>query len=493
MKININPYSTIENKSFGVSEVVLDPETFKDVVYKEGKMVVCFSYCYFESLTIRNSQYIEFEDITFSFSYCVIKNLDVESLHSKQVSLNLHGCIVNGNVKSSVLQNISLNNCITPSFFMQNQNSINISYTEENIFASRWKKVLKLTNIDSIEKALSMKQSLYINNAKNINIRGRHNKKKERGLYRDKNSRDRINYYLSDAQKQLLNINISIDFSKQNDERTTVSECILSSLSLTGTAKGQTIIENSKINNIYIHEFSTSADILLYNISPYSDECKFEIRKSNMDNSWFDNISFNSYNILSFFRTRFAKASFISCNFPQDSLSFESFKTLKNVHYPDEKSQNYYKDQYETFLQLRKSLEASGNYHEAQKLSAISKESLRLVSDISKWDKFILWVFKMSNNHGLSIKRPLFGLIGFSLVFYLLYLLSINRLFIDTKFDWSLVGHYFSFLDLTHRKNFLISKEEFTIWTLTIDFFNKILVGFFIFQFISAFRKYVKN
>jgi len=111
--------------------------------------------------------------------------------------------------------------------------------------------------------------------------------------------------------------------------------------------------------------YNSLTDTLFYNISPYLTESKFEIRKSNMDNTWFDNIDFNGYKILSFYRTRFAKASFTSCNFPTDNLTFEKFKTLENIYYPDKKPQNYFKDQYETFLQLRKSLENSGNYYEA--------------------------------------------------------------------------------------------------------------------------------
>jgi len=212
-----------------------------------------------------------------------------------------------------------------------------------------------------------------------------------------------------------------------------------------------------------------------------------------MDNTWFDNIDFNGYKILSFYRTRFAKASFTSCNFPTDNLTFEKFKTLENIYYPDKKPQNYFKDQYETFLQLRKSLENSGNYYEAQKLGAISKESLRRIASLSTWDKFILWVSRYSNNHGLSIKGPFLSLLILSIVFYIVYLMSLGRIFVNTKIDWNLVGYYFSFLDLTHKKDFLVPKTELNGWSVTMDFLNKVVVGFFIFQFISAFRKYYKK
>lgn len=303
----------------------------------------------------------------------------------------------------------------------------------------------------------------------------------------------KIRYSLNQKQKEKLNINISIDFSCQENQQLKVVDCILNSLSFTGYAKGSINVENTIVNNFYIHNFSSQSEGLFYNIYPNTSDSRFEVHKSNMDNCWFDNIDFNRYKILSFYRTRFAKALFSSCNFPNDNLSFDKFCVLENIHYPDKKPQNYYKDQYETFLQLKKSLENSGNYHEAQKLNAISKESLRKIPSLSGWDKFILLLNSKSNNHGMSIKRASLGLFCFSIILYILYLLSISRVFISNEIDWILVGHYFTFLDLTHKKDFLVSNDEFNFWTLIIDFINKIVIGFYIYQFIAAFRKYGKS
>ena len=66
-------------------------------------------------------------------------------------------------------------------------------------------------------------------------------------------------------------------------------------------------------------------------------------------------------------------------------------------------------------------------------------------------------------------------------------------MFSKTKIDFELIGYYFSFIDITHRSDFLVKKEELNGWSLTIDFFSKVVSGFFIYQFISAFRKYGKK
>lgn len=496
MEIKLEPYKTIKDQDYGTAEIKITQEVFKDIAFVNNQTVLNFENCRFKKLVLINESEIEFESISLNFSFCQIQSIQIESITTEQISFHFHGCIISGNINNSKIKSISINNCITPSLFLQYQKRIDISYTEENIFISKWKTLLTGSDVKSANGLIGLKQSVYVNHSKNVNVRFSHNKKEQSGVYLSRHEQIKeykIRYYLTKEDKKKLNINLSLDLSKENDEQLKIENCILNSLSFRGSANGKISIENTEINNLFIRDFSSQSEMLLYNISPYLTDSKVEVHKSNMDNSWFDNIDFNGYKTLSFYRTRFAKATFTSCNFPKDSLSFEKFKTLENIHYPEQKPQNYYKDQYETFLQLRKSLEASGNYFEAQKLDAISKDSLRKISSLPTSDKFILCLNSISNNHGLSIKRPIVGLLFFSILFYIFYLSSIGRIFKSTEFDWNLVGHYFSFLDLTHRKDFLISKSEYTFWTLFLDFGNKLIVGFFIFQFISAFRKYVRK
>ncbi|MBK8482783.1 MAG: hypothetical protein IPL31_00105 [Saprospiraceae bacterium] len=196
---------------------------------------------------------------------------------------------------------------------------------------------------------------------------------------------------------------------------------------------------------------------------------------------------------MSFYRTKFGKTIFTSCNFPENNIDFDKFQSLENVHYQDKKSDNYYKNQYEIFLQLKISMELTGNFYESQKLLAISYDALRKIETISNWDKVILWINRNSNNHGLSIKNPLYSFLISSLVLYTCYLYSLQRIFNNGNLDLSLIGYYFSFIDITHRADFLVNKDEFNLFSLAIDFANKLITGFFIYQFISAFRKFGKK
>jgi hypothetical protein len=233
--------------------------------------------------------------------------------------------------------------------------------------------------------------------------------------------------------------------------------------------------------------------VSFYNISPIpiiGSDSKIGIHKALLDKTWFDNIDFTSYAIISLYRSKLSNSIFTSCNFPNNYSKFEKFTAIENVHYPDNKTTNYHKDQYEIFLQLKKSLETTGNYYEAQKLQAISHDALKQVKDIIWWDKVILAINGLSNNHGLSIKRPFLGFLFLSVLLYISYLYSLDRIF---EIDCTLIGYYFSFIDLTHRTDFLVDKAQFNSWSLALDYVGKIVVGFFIYQFIAAFRKYGKK
>jgi hypothetical protein len=495
--IVIKPYVKIENRQFDVCEITISEKDFKDVDYQSGRITFVFENCDFKKVIIKNSEAIDFKDISISFNFSLINDITIDIIESTNISLSFFSSIVSGNINNQTLNNIHINNCLTESLFIQNQKKVSVAYTEENIFPKKWTPFFKRLNIHSTNEFIAKKQSIHINNSEEISVYGNPKQKDlQSGLYKrsyESNEDYKVGYYLSDEQKNLLNINLSITYSNTvTDIKTDIKNVNLNSLSINGNAKGKISIEQTGINNFYIFDFSAQQECLFYSIKPNKKKSKISIHKSNLDNIWFDNIDFSGYSIVSFYRSRFAKSYFASCNFPSKTINFEKFQALENVHYPKDKPENYYKDQYEIFLQLKQALEEAGNYFEGLKLKAISKEALRKIDNVPKADKLILKLNYWSNEHSLSISRPFWGLLISSIVFYILYLLSIGRIFNSLEIDWTLVGQYFSFLDITHRKDFLIPKSEFTIGTLIIDFMNKIVVGFFIYQFIAAFRKYGK-
>ena len=501
-ELNLTPYKIVESKNFvGDHTLKVARSDFQNIPFQDGKITLTFSDCRFHKITIENTEAIDFKDISIQFISCFITEIEVNSIETENISIHFNSSILSGRINSDKISSVSLNNSIVRNgLFLLNQKAIDISYTEENIFPIRWKRLLKSISVENATDVFTAKQAYYIYDSKKVTFSTREVKNKKAGFYKSDFNRTgdyKIGYYLSKAQKSSFNLNLAILYSQAVEEsETKVIDSNFHSLSITGYLNGKLNIENTKIENWFIRDFSAQKEVNFFNISPLklaNNESKFEIHKCNLDNTWFDNIDFSEYNTVSFYKTKFGKTTFTSCNFPTDYTSFEKFQTLENVHYPENKSDNYYKNQYELFLQLKMSLEASGNFYESQKLQAISNDALKKIKQISNWDKAILWINSKSNNHGLSIKRPLLYFFGFSIFFYILYLFSLDRIFNCNGIDFSLFGYYFSFIDLTHRTDFLVSKEEFNIYSLSLDFINKIVIGFFIYQFVSAFRKYGKR
>lgn len=499
--IYLTPYTIIEDKDYPVdTKIVIRASDFKDVSFQDGKITFSFINCRFRKLEIENKETIDFKDISIQFISCYLGELNVETFVTTNFSIFFGSSILQGRIKNENLLSVTVNNClINSSLFLLDLKKATVSYTEENIFPIRWKKLLKSVNTN-LEKLLNKKHFYYIYDCKNIVFTLNENSSEKVGLYKRPYSyeiENKIGYFLTEEEKKKFKISLSIQYSADKEHKLTkIINAKLLALSINGYSTGELLIENSKIDNWYIHNFSTQLGANFYNIRPFRSEYvekKLEIKKSNLDKVWFDNISFDDFSIISFYRNKFGQTFLTSCEFPQNYKGFDKFKTVENIHYPDQEDRNYYKMRYETFLQLKNLLESSGNFYESQKLQSVSKEALRKIEDLPTWDKFILRINRWSNNHELSIKEPFIGALILSLVLYILYLWSLGRIFNSNEMDFNLIGYYFSFLDITHRSDFLVSKTELNGFSVAIDYLNKILVGFLIYQFIAAFRKYGKK
>ncbi|MCL1690087.1 hypothetical protein CMU59_09630 [Elizabethkingia anophelis] len=479
------PYQIIRDENYNEAKIVIKASDFKNVSFQEGRMTFSFVNCHFTKLEIENDETIEFPNIHIQFLDCVIGEIKVDKIITTNLSIFFGSSILHGQIKNENLKSVSLNNCIlNVSLFLLNLKSITVSYTEENIVGYRWNRIYYTYNIPIID-FLKAKQSFYIYDCEDVIFTV--NEKGE----------DNPDNCLTDEVKKKIEISLNLKYSADREHKLTkIINAKLLALSISGYSTGELLIENSEIDNWYIHNFSTQLGATFYNIRPFrkeSEEKKLEIRESNLDKVWFDNFAFDDYSTISLYRNKFGQTTFTACDFPNDYKDFGKIQTIENIHYPDKKDKNYFKTRYEVFLQFRKLLEASGNFYEAQKFHAVSNEALMNVENLPFWDRQILKINSSSNNHGLSIKEPFIATVFISIAFYLLYLLSLGRLFASTSFDWNLFGYYFSFLDITHRSDFLVKKEELNGFALTIDYLNKIIIGFLIYQFIAAFRKYGKK
>lgn len=430
---------------------------------------------------------------SISFIGCFIDSISSSLIDYKNFSLTFFSCVVtNFTGGNKVKYNLNINNSLG-NFFITNCNRLNISFTEENIYPRVWEKIEKI-----IPNLFGVVTRFHVDNSVNSNFYCNlflPSKNKEIGLLRRRGEvvpDYRVSYFPKLSDLELLNISFDLNFGHLfKNDGTNIKSFNLNNLTLSGETNGKLGINNCKINNVFIHNFSPQKEFKFFQIEPKNNQSKFEIHESNLENTWFDNVSLNRYAIVSLYKSNLSSVKFTSTTFPSVSTDFSSFKSLENIHYPDAKSDSYYKDQYELFLQLRLALLNTGNTYEAQKMQSIAYSSLKKVDSVGPGDKFILWLNRNSNLHGIEPFRAFCWALGISIFLYCFYLNSLGLLF-GKSINWNLFANYFSFLDLTHKSNFLVEKSKLSSEAIIIDFTNKIVIGYLIYQFIAGFRKFGK-
>lgn len=215
----------------------------------------------------------------------------------------------------------------------------------------------------------------------------------------------------------------------------------------------------------------------------FSDEVYFNF--SLFNSITFKNCSFN--NIASFKDSNFQEVEFERCFFGKGA-------DFSNTKYP--------KGDRETFRLIRSELLKVNNKFES--LYYHSKELSFYQQNLSYKNQFgeksMLWLNRISTNHGLIWTRGLFFTLVVAMIFYSLYLLALPIK--PFKFGWvswdsfisasdTTVEYFLRFLNITHDFDFMKQYSPNSI-NYFLDFTSKIFIGYGIYQTIQAFRKYGK-
>jgi len=358
-EIILTPYTIIENSDYPVdTKIIIKASDFSNVPFQDGRITFSFIGCRFKKIEIENSETIDFKDISIQFISCFINEIKVENIITTNFSIFFGSSILQGRIKNENLRSVEANNCLlNNSLFLLDLKRTVVSYTEENIFPIRWKKLLKSINT-SLENLLTEKHSFYIYDCKNIVFTVNENKTDKKAIYKiPYDSVNKIGYYLSDEEKQKFKISLSVQYSADKEHNLTkIINAKLLALSISGYSTGELLIENCNIDSWYFRNFSARLGANFYDIKPFrkeTEETKLEIHKSNLDKVWFDNVAFDDYSTISLYRNKFGQTTLTACDFPSKYKDFDKIQTIENIHYPDRKDKNYFKTRYETFLQFK--------------------------------------------------------------------------------------------------------------------------------------------
>jgi hypothetical protein len=166
----------------------------------------------------------------------------------------------------------------------------------------------------------------------------------------------------------------------------------------------------------------------------------------------------------------------------------------------------------EIYRQLKYALEKQGNRISSLRFKALEMKTYKQETFIKvKWykrifnvDRFVLWVGQ-SNDFGMNWLKPVLLAIGFSLLFHFLIIVGIsdkltyspNLSFQSIETTWNVYRENLSSLPQLMNPTHLLSRiypnnSNLNFNVHLLDYLLKVILAFFIFQTVSAFRKYVK-
>ncbi len=240
---------------------------------------------------------------------------------------------------------------------------------------------------------------------------------------------------------------------------------------LQGYIRAKIILSGLVVKTIGFNGYEAEESMLqIEDLNPRDDSTSFGLWHSNMSNCEILNCNLNGFKKVTI----------------QDS--FVSKMTVANIRWKKTIEANGLEKQRETYRQLKTLMKRHNNrvmeLHFAAKEMEVHYQSLSWKIDFI--DKFILATSKWSNKFGQNWLLPIFWLllVGFSFFFLVVYCSSIGL-----KAHW---GSYFTFLNPTHKVNF-IPNHTLSNASMTIDFISRVILAYFYFQTVVAFRKFVKR
>ena len=225
-------------------------------------------------------------------------------------------------------------------------------------------------------------------------------------------------------------------------------------------------------------------------------------------------IAFNKINLvtrLGFQYSDLGKTTFINCFLNESSLSFESSKItemfLAGTDMPVKVVDTTYQEMRSAYGQIKKIYENRGDAISSGIFFAKEINSYYEILSFKKdgWEKFNLTLNKYSTDHGQSWKRGLVSLLSASIISYVIYCLSIG-LKLDLRSGtqgWHLFikasSYFFEYLNPVHKTDFVLNELGVKLDSDLISIariwegISRVIIGYLLYQFVQAFRKYGKK
>jgi hypothetical protein len=296
---------------------------------------------------------------------------------------------------------------------------------------------------------------------------------------------------------------LTIEASKQLEGDIYFNSSNIKTTKIAGNNYNSNLVFNhcnfNQLNFDFFYNYST---ISIFSATSFGTNSNLIIQHSNLGQAHLFNVFLNSFEKIDIYNS--VMTDVISSNvkwFSDEKLNPET------PDYP-----YTYEQKKEIYRQLKYALEKQGNRIASLNFKGLEMKTFKQESFVKiKWykkifnlNRFVLWVGQ-TNDFGLNWLKPIFFALGFSILFHFLIIIGISDK-LNYKFDWSAKSWETTFSVYTSNLNKLPqlmnpthilsrvfpNKTDISFNVHSLDYLLKVILAFFIFQTISAFRKYIK-
>lgn len=294
---------------------------------------------------------------------------------------------------------------------------------------------------------------------------------------------------------------VSINFSPLLKGRMVFMNSNIKKIELTGTNSNNNLyFRNIGIRKLNLNDFLNLKSLSFSNLNSSftkSQDSVFQILDSDLGNWELANFDFDS----------FAKIIWRDSQISGLRTSAVSWFKDRKLEAEGENDPSTCFRRREFYRQLKQASEKQGdriNELEFKRREIKAYRKGLKIRNENRWDRFTIWTGG-SNNHGQSWVKPLIIILCLStILFPILFILADKEIAFApswTSYGWDLFWSKVSehgtvwvqLFNPTRRVSDLFSKPiENPFWVYFLDGLHRILLAFFIFQIVSAFRKFVK-
>ncbi len=307
--------------------------------------------------------------------------------------------------------------------------------------------------------------------------------------------------------KDVILNNLEINASSKLTGNYKFRDSDISLLTLNGTEnKANLTFDQCRFNKVKFDQFRTDEDLVFSGVRSYGVDSEFTIKGSRLGKTLFSNVHLESFNKINI------EGSMIQ---EINTTGIEWFHDTQLNIVENKKAEDWKKDR-EVFRQIKQSLEKQGSNidaltFKAYEMNAYKKEkggetkswkwSTKINNSVRIFGDNLILVAGWTNDFGLSWTRALGLAILSCILFFVILSLTLMP---KVHFQWSINPYDLRYFDslpnlfnpvLSIDKVFIVKNpEDIEIGFEANLFFllHRIVLSFFIFQIISAFRKYVK-